>query len=99
RRAPRGTAGSARPDMACFPRRLPVAWCAFFAAQVVVSALLLAFAPHDFWSLFVNVLALPLLALMFVAQQAYRALCFPLVPHVSIARILIAFAEVTSRAS
>ncbi|HJY79366.1 MAG TPA: hypothetical protein VKE95_22160 [Burkholderiales bacterium] len=91
--------GSVPPDMACFTRRLTVAWCAFFAAQVVVSALLLAFAPHDFWSMFVNVLDLPLLALMFVAQQAYRALCFPLVPHVSIARILIAFAEVTSRAS
>src|ERR1051325_9484080 len=90
--------GSVTPDMECFTRRLTVAWCAFFAGQVLVSGLLLAFAPHDIWSMFVNVLDLPLLALMFVAQQAYRALCFPLVPPVSIARILTAFAEVTSRA-
>jgi hypothetical protein len=79
-------------------RRLTVAWCAFFAGQILVSALLLAFAPHDVWSMFVNLLDLPLLALMFVAQQVYRALCFPLVPRVSIGRILSAFAEVTTRA-
>jgi hypothetical protein len=35
---------------------------------------------------------------MFLAQHAYRALCFPLVPRVSIGRILSAFAEVRSRA-
>ncbi|HEY1288705.1 MAG TPA: hypothetical protein VGF58_10310 [Burkholderiales bacterium] len=91
--------GSVPPDMERLTRRLTVAWCAFFAGQVLVSALLLVFAPHDVWSMFVNVLDLPLLALMFVAQQGYRALCFPLVPHVSIARILTAFVEVTSRAS
>ena len=90
--------GSVPPDMARFTRRLTVAWCAFFAGQILVSALLLAFAPHDVWSMFVNLLDLPLLALMFVAQQVYRALCFPLVPRVSIGRILSAFAEVTTRA-
>lgn len=90
--------GSVPPDMERFTRRLTVAWCVFFAGQVLVSGLLLAFAPHDIWSMFVNVLDLPLLALMFVAQQVYRALCFPRVPTVSIARILTAFAEVTSRA-
>jgi uncharacterized membrane protein len=84
--------------MARFTRRLTVAWCAFFAGQILVSALLLAFAPHDVWSMFVNLLDLPLLALMFLAQHAYRALCFPLVPRVSIGRILSAFAEVRSRA-
>src|SRR5262245_24252149 len=89
--------GSVPPDMACFTRRLTVAWCAFFAGQVLVSALLLAFAPHDVWSMFVNVLNLPLLALMFVAQQVVRALRFPLVPRASITRILSAFAEVRSR--
>ena len=90
--------GSVPPDMARFTRRLTVAWCAFFAGQILVSALLLAFAPHDVWSMFVNLLDLPLLALMFVAQHVYRALCFPRVPRVSIGRILSAFAEVTSRA-
>jgi hypothetical protein len=90
--------GSVPPDMARFTRRLTLAWCAFFAGQILVSALLLAFAPHDVWSMFVNLLDLPLLALAFVAQHVYRALCFPLVPRVSIGRILSAFAEVTSRA-
>jgi uncharacterized membrane protein len=90
--------GAVAPDVARFTRRVNVAWCGFFAGQILVSALLLAFAPHDIWSMFVNVLDLPLVALMFVAQQAYRALCFPQVPPVSIVRILTAFAEVTSRA-
>ena len=91
--------GSVPPDMESFTRRVTVAWCGFFAGQILVSALLLAFAPHEVWSMFVNLLNLPLLGLMFAAQQAYRALRFPLVPRVSIARILTAFAEVTSRAS
>src|SRR5262245_40504901 len=89
--------GSVPPEMARFTRRLTVAWCAFFAGQVLVSALLLAFAPHDIWSMFVNLLNLPLLALMFVVQHVYRALRFPLVPRASITRILSAFAEVRSR--
>ena len=89
--------GSVPPDMARFTRAITRAWCAFFAAQILISALLLAFSTRDAWSLFVNVLDLPLLALMFAAQQAYRALRFPLVPPVSVVRIIKAFAEVTSR--
>jgi uncharacterized membrane protein len=88
--------GAVPPDMARFTRTMTVAWCAFFAAQLLVSALLFAFATHDAWSLFVNLLDLPLLALMFALQQAFRALCFPHVPRVSVARIVKAFAAVSS---
>ena len=58
--------------------------------------LLLAFAPFEVWSMFVNLLNLPLLVLMFVGDYLYRAIRFPDHPRASIARVLRAFAEVTS---
>jgi len=88
--------GSLPPEILAFTRRVTVAWCMFFAAQVAVSILLLAFAPFEIWSMFVNLLNLPLLVLMFVADYLYHSLRFPDHPRASIARILRAFAEVTS---
>lgn len=58
--------------VAVYTRRVTQAWSLFFAGQLVTSAALLAFAPRPAWSLFVNVLDLPLVALMFVAEYACR---------------------------
>jgi uncharacterized membrane protein len=55
-----------------YTRRLTAAWCAFFAAQLACSAALLAFAPLETWSFFVNVLNVPLVAAMFAGDYAYR---------------------------
>lgn len=88
--------GSLPPEIVAFTRRVTVAWCAFFAAQVLVSLLLLAFAPFEVWSMFVNLLNLPLLVLMFVVDYLYHSVRFPDHPRASIARILRAFAEITS---
>lgn len=88
--------GSLPPDMMAYTRRVTLAWCTFFASQVLVSALLLAFASFETWSMFVNLLNLPLLGLMFIGDHLYRALRFPDHPRASIPRILRAFAEVTS---
>lgn len=74
-----------------FTRRMTIAWCSFFAAQLLVSVLLYAFAPLSAWSLFVNLLNLPLLALMFVAQAVYRTLCYPDCPRASILQAVEAF--------
>jgi uncharacterized membrane protein len=74
-------------------RELTVAWCVFFAAQLVVSALLYLFAPIGVWSLFVNLLNLPLVALMFVAQAAYRNLRYPDCPRASILQAVGSFAK------
>jgi|SRR5688572_30527659 hypothetical protein len=95
-RLARSVHGSLPAEIAAFTRRVTAAWCAFFASQVLLSALLLAFAPFEVWSLFVNVLNVPLLVLMFVGDHLYRAIRFPDYPRPSIARILRAFVEVTS---
>ena len=91
--------GPLAPDHALFTRRFTIAWCLFFAGQILVSALLLAFAPFDVWSLFINLLNFPLLILMFVAGYLVRMVRFRDQPRVSIARILRAFAEVASEGS
>jgi len=75
--------GALQPEMEWFTRKLTIAWCAFFAAQLVASALLYAFASLEIWSLFVNVLNLPLLALMFGGQWIYRSARHPDCPQAS----------------
>ena len=63
--------------MGSYTRHVTMAWCGFFAGQVVVSALLLRFAPVDWWLLFVNGLNVPLVVLMFVAEYVVRRRRFP----------------------
>ena len=80
-----------------YTRHVTLAWCLFFGAQVTVSAILFLSAPLDTWSLFVNVLSLPLIVLMFVAEYGYRLARFPDFPHVSIWKGIQAFT--TSRSA
>jgi uncharacterized membrane protein len=54
-----------------YTRAVTIAWCLFFAGQVIVSAALLALAPEA-WRLFVTVLNLPLAVLMALAEYAVR---------------------------
>ena len=76
-----------------YTRRLTAAWCLFFAAQLVASAVLLAFASYEAWSLFVNVLNLPLVAAMFAGDYLCRVVRFRGLPHASIAQSIDAFAK------
>jgi len=85
--------GSLPPYMEAYTRRLTSAWCVFFIAQLVISALLLAFASLEAWSLFVNLLNLPLVAAMFVGDYLFRVLRYRRYPHVSIAQSVEAFAK------
>jgi uncharacterized membrane protein len=89
----RSVHGTLRPGMERFTRNLTIAWCVFFAAQLIASALLFAFAALATWSLFVNLLNLPLLALMFAGQLVYRMVRHPDYPRVSIWRALEAFTK------
>ncbi len=59
-----------------YTRAVTLAWCLFFAGQILASALLLLLAPVRVWSWFINVLDLPLVALMFGAEYAVRRLRF-----------------------
>ena len=63
------------------------AWCVFFVAQIGGSALLLTLAPVAVWSFFVNVLDLPLVAAMFVAEDLARRMMFPRHPHVGLVAV------------
>lgn len=91
--------GTLLPVMVLLTRQLTVAWCVFFAAQLLVSVLLYAFAPVATWSLFVNVLNLPLVALMFVFQSLYRNLRYPDCPRASIGQAIQAFIKDASFSS
>ncbi len=64
--------GTLPAGMVAYTRSATYAWSVFFAAQLIISALLFRFAPLYWWSLFINVLNLPLLALMFAGEYAYR---------------------------
>lgn len=90
-----GMAERLRPDltpaMRRYTRGVTRAWCAFFALQLLVSAGLGLLAPAEAWSLFVNVLDAPLVALMFLGEHAVRRLVFPGYPHASIAEVVRAF--------
>jgi len=87
----RSVHGSLDPEMARFTRKVTIAWCLFFAVQLIASALLFGFAPLGAWSMFINVLNLPLVALMFVGQLAYRRIRFPGYPRVSLWQAFQAF--------
>jgi len=89
----RSVHGPLPPAMERFTRKVTIAWCVFFAAQSIVSALLFAFASLDTWSLFINLLNLPLLAVMFVGQLVYRRLRYPDYPRTSIGQAIEAFTK------
>ena len=84
--------GVLAPDRERYTRRLTMAWCAFFAGQLVVSALLLRFGSLEAWSLFINVLNFPLVALMFALDYFYRLIRFRDPPS-SIANAIQAYAK------
>lgn len=90
--------GDLSPRMAIYTRRVTVAWCVFFAAQVLTSALLLRFASLNAWSLFVNVLSFPLVGLMFVAEFSYRLLRHRDFAHASLAQTIRAFTDDAAQA-
>lgn len=68
------------PGMEGYTRAVTLAWCGFFAMQIVLSAALLLLAPVA-WQPFVTVLNLPLTILMAVAEYAVRRWRFRNEPH------------------
>lgn len=88
--------GALDPPMEWFTRKVTIAWCLFFAIQLIASALLFAFAPLSAWSLFINLLNLPLVALMFVGQFVYRMIRYPDYPRVSLWQAIQVFIKDTS---
>ncbi len=85
--------GDVVPEIALYTRHVTIAWCIFFAGQVVVSVLLYLFAPISVWSLFINLLNMPLLALMFGGEYLYRTLRYPAHSRTSIMKAIEVYAR------
>ena len=64
--------GPLSEDIRVYTRRATYAWCIFFAAQLTASVTLFLFAPLVVWSFFVNILDLPLVVAMFIAEYIFR---------------------------
>jgi uncharacterized membrane protein len=89
--------GNLTPALHAYTRRLTGAWCVFFAGQLAVSALLFAFGSPREWSLFVNVLNFPLLALMFSGEYVYRIVRHRDFPQASMMDGIRAFTDDSAR--
>lgn len=98
-RLARSVHGTLPPALTAYTRRVTYAWCVFFATQMVVSALLFKFASLSNWSLFINVLNLPLLALMFIGEYVYRVIRHREFPHASFFDGIQAFSNDAARST
>jgi uncharacterized membrane protein len=83
--------GTLPDELTAYTRQVTWAWCVFFAAMTLTSLLLFVFAPLRTWSLFVNVLGLPLIAAMFVAEYVYRVVRYRRFSHASLLTSVGAF--------
>lgn len=92
-RVARRVHGTLPPQLEIYTRQVTIAWCIFFAAQIIISILLFSFAPIATWSLYINFLDLPLVALMFLAEYAYRKACYRSHPHTPIWKTVQAFTK------
>jgi uncharacterized membrane protein len=83
--------GALPDEIRGYTRRVTWAWCLFFAGIALASVLLFALAPLATWSLFANVLNLPLVAAMYLGEYAYRLVRYPDFSHASIPTVIRAF--------
>lgn len=85
--------GPLEPEILVYTRHATIAWCIFFTLAVTTSLALYFLAPLSYWSFFINVLDLPILMLMFVAEHTFRRIRFPNHARTSIMKVI----EVYSR--
>ena len=60
------------PQHEVYARQVTVAWTLFFAVMTLTSTLLFFLTPLTTWSAFANLITLPLIALMFIAEYGIR---------------------------
>jgi uncharacterized membrane protein len=83
--------GTLPEDIAAYTRQVTWAWCVFFATMGLTSVLLFEFGSLAAWSLFVNVLGLPLIFAMFVVEYLYRVLRYRHFAHAPLFASVLAF--------
>jgi uncharacterized membrane protein len=81
------------PRLMSYTRGVTRLWFGFCAGQLFLSGCLLAAAPLPVWSMFVNMLDLPLAALTFIAEYRVRRWRFRDVPTASLMDTVRAFAR------
>jgi uncharacterized membrane protein len=86
--------GTISEEVRSYTRRVTYAWCVFFAMQLTASVALFVFAPLVLWSFFVNILDIPLVATMFVAEYLFRIHWLQDPPRHSLSAILSMIADV-----
>jgi uncharacterized membrane protein len=69
--------GTLTPAVAHYTRQITVAWTVFFVTIAGVSTLLFAVSSLAVWSTFANYMTLPLVAVMFVGEHAWRHVALP----------------------
>jgi uncharacterized membrane protein len=79
--------GTLSEEMIRYTRGVTIAWTLFFAAQLLTSIALFCFAPLTVWSVFVNLLDIPLVVTMFAAEYALRLRLLRHPPRHSLAMI------------
>lgn len=72
------------PRLVRYTRQVTLAWTIFFTVNACMSAVLFAYAPIVIWSVFANILDLPLVALMFAVEYGVRLWLLPDIKHASI---------------
>ena len=83
--------GELPAEIARYTRRVTWAWCVFFAAMTLASMLLFVFEPLSIWSVFNNLLNLPLVVAMYLGEYAWRLWRYPNFSHASMASVFRAF--------
>lgn len=69
--------GPLSPRLMRYTRNVTWAWVIYFGLTAAASLLLFALAPAEVWSVFANLLSLPLLAAMFAAEYLVRIVAIP----------------------
>ena len=83
--------GTLPKEIERYTRQVTIAWCLFFAGMALTSLLLFILAPIAVWSVFANLLNVPLVVAMFLAEYLYRILRYPNFSHASIRSSIQAF--------
>jgi uncharacterized membrane protein len=85
------------PQHEIYTRQVTIAWTLFFVAMALASTLLFFLAPLATWSVFANLLTLPLVALMFIGEYWVRRWALPEMRHMRILDAVRAFTNTPAR--
>lgn len=81
-------------ELLAYTRRVTTAWCVFFITMGATSLVLFVWTPTQTWSLFANLLNLPLVIAMFLGEYAWRRLRHPDMSRATVPTMIRAFMKI-----